>query len=107
MTQADAGFFKSFNEGWESSPQLNKETLQKAFEIFDHLVDEQEKHPIHRFVLPAPAWITHLKPKPMFYKLWSKRRRLRWLRYYRSPIATLEYMGYGHLVKKEIVRDSI
>lgn len=102
--------FARMNEGFESnhpsdnSPILSKETLQKAFEYFDHLMDENAKAPLRppRFVI-VPPWVGRPWPKPRWYKFWSKRRRLNWLKNYRSLAATLDYLGYGHVSKENSI----
>lgn len=103
----DDELFAIMNAGFEPNPSANdsvtlsKETLQKAFEYFDRLVDDRAKVPVHsdRFII-VPSWIGRPWPKPHWYKWWSKRRRLNWLKHYRSLAATLDYLGYGHIAKE-------
>lgn len=67
------------------SYEVHPVSLKEAFENFDKLVDESIKKGYQgRVIIVAPIMF-QLRPKPRWYRFWSRKRRLAWLRYERRP----------------------
>lgn len=63
---------------------LSKETLEKAIARFKEFVDVPYESP-QSYLVVSP---THF-PKPYAYRIWGKKKRLQWLKYWRAPLIIL------------------